>query len=347
MADRLRFGLIGSGGQGRYLSEGAAATGMADLVACADPKPAATDLAVKFCGYQRAYQDAAEMLAKEDLDAVIVATIHDQLQPLAMAAVKAGKHVFVEKPMALTAKDGRQLVAAARKAGVRLMVGYTLRFLPDRILMKKLIAEGAIGDVVHVIGGQMIGNMGGWLGEKAHGGGPMFYIGSHITDTVLWVAGKKVVRVFAEEERPEAKGVEKSLFITLRFTDGAIAQVSTSQRIGGRYGWVDVLGTAGRLRAEWESNFLQIQSAKMDAYRELTSIRVPAAAYMPPFAPDARMSFAGSAYVRYWAAEFVEFVKAIRENREPSVNGEDAVRVLEVADAAFESARTGKSVEVR
>ena len=345
MSDKLRFGLIGSGGQGRYLSEAAAATGMAELAACADPNPAATDIAVKFCGYQRAYKDAAEMLAKEKLDAVIVATIHDQLQPMAMAAVKAGKHVFVEKPMALNAKDGRTLVAAARKANVRLMVGYTLRFMPERILMKKLIREGVIGDVVHVMGGQMIGNMGGWLGDPAHGGGPMFYIGSHALDNVLWAAGKKVTQVTAMEKRPEG-GVEKSVFVTMRFEDGAVGQVSASQQIGCRYGWLDVLGSAGRLRVEWESNNLLVQSAKVEAYRELTCIRVPPAAHMPKFASDARMSFAGSAYVRYWAAEFVEFITAIREGRDPSVSGEDAVHVLEVIDAAFESARAGKAVEV-
>jgi myo-inositol 2-dehydrogenase/D-chiro-inositol 1-dehydrogenase len=141
--------------------------------------------------------------------------------------------------------------------------------------------------------------------------------------------------------------VEKSIFVTMRFEDGAIGQVSASQQIGCRYGWLDVLGSAGRLRVEWESNNLLIQSAKVEAYRELTCIRVPAAALMPEFASDARMSFAGSAYVRYWAAEFVEFIKAIREGRDPSVNGEDAVRVLEVIDAAFESARTGSPVEIR
>jgi myo-inositol 2-dehydrogenase/D-chiro-inositol 1-dehydrogenase len=57
------------------------------------------------------------------------------------------------------------------------------------------------------------------------------------------------------------------------------------------------------------------------------------------------MSFAGSAYIRVWAAEFVEFITAIKENRDPSVTGEDGVRVLEVIDAAFESARTGKPVD--
>jgi predicted dehydrogenase len=166
-------------------------------------------------------------------------------------------------------------------------------------------------------------------------------------DNALWVANRKVERVLAEERRPEPGGVEKSIFMTLRLAGGAIAQVSTSQQIGGRYGWLDVLGTAGRMRVEWESNNLLIQSTKVEAYRNLTVLRVPVDAHMPKFAPDARMSFAGSAYVRVWAAEFVEFISAIREDRDPSVTGDDAVRVLEVIDAAFESARTGKPVDIR
>ena len=70
-------------------------------------------------GYARAYADAERMLAEEAIDAVVVATIHDQLQPCGLAAVSAGKHLFIEKPMALNAADGRALATAARSAPPR------------------------------------------------------------------------------------------------------------------------------------------------------------------------------------------------------------------------------------
>ncbi len=344
MADRLRFGLIGSGSQGRYLSQALALTGQADLVACADPNEEAGQKAVRECGYETAYADAEEMLGQEELDAVIVATTHDQLQPAAMAAVRAGKHAFVEKPMALTAADGRKLVAEADRAGVKLMVGYTLRFMPERILLKKLLDSGAIGDTCHVIAGQLIGHLGGWLGDSARGGGPLMYVGSHVIDQVLWVVGQSARRVFAEVERPSKEDVEAAASLTIQFEGGVVAQVCTSQKMGGRYGWLDVIGSGGRLRSEWESNVLYIESREFDSYRHPTEIEVPADPYLPPVVAEPIVSVTGIKYVRMWAAEMTDFIGAIREDRPPATTGDDGVRVLEIIDAVFKSGRTGRPV---
>jgi predicted dehydrogenase len=345
-AGQTRLGLIGSGYQGRYLSEAAATTGAYELVACADPNAEAAGTAVRVCGYRTPYLDYADMLSQEPLDAVIVATTHDQLQPAALAAVQAGKHVFVEKPMALTAGDGRKLVAAARQAGVRLMVGYTLRFMPPRRLMKRLLDEGVIGEVRQIIAGQCLGNLGGWLEDPARGGGPLLYVGTHVLDQVLWVAGQPAERVSAEINWKSEGGVEAEAMWTIRFPSGALAQVCTCQTMGGRYGWLDILGTAGRLRTEWESHCVWIESQVVDAYRHFTQIEVPADAYIPGPVAGACASLASHRYVRAWGAELAEFAAAIREGRDTLVTGEDGVRVLEVTDAVFESGSTGEAVAV-
>ena len=346
MAEVLRFGLIGCGGQGRYLSEALRMTGRAAFAACADIKLEAAEKAAERCGYDKAYADYERMLGEVELDAVIVATTHDQLHPAAMAAVAAGKHVFVEKPMALNAADGRELVHAARDADVKLMVGYTLRFMPDRILMKKLLGQGAIGDLSHVMAGQLIGGMGGWLGERARGGGPVFYIGSHIIDNVLWMVDSPVQRVFAEVDWTEEGGVEAGVQLTIVFASGAMAQVCTSQKLGGRYGWIDLMGSGGRMRAEWESHDLFIQSTSIEAYSHPTTIALPSDAYLPPAPPDAEARVSGAKYVKMWMAEFHDFICAIAEDRDPAVTGEDAVRLLEVTDAVWQSAQTGAPVDV-
>ncbi len=341
----IGLGLIGSGSQGRYLSEAAALSEGVAFAACADINPEAARKAMAQCGYARAYPDTESLLADPAVDAVIVATTHDQLCPSALAALRAGKHVLVEKPMALTAADGRKLVGAARQAGVNLMVGYTLRFMPARVLMKRLLDEGALGEVTHIIAGQCIGGMGGWLGDPARGGGPLLYIGTHVLDQVLWVAGRPAERVFAEVNRAQS-GVEADAMITVRFGGGLVAQVCTSQTLGGRYGWIDVLGTQGRLRAEWESNVVSVESRPVEAYRHLTEIHVPPTAYLPATRPDATASLTGHAYIRMWGAELTEFLASIREGRPPCVTGEDGVRVLEVTDATFESGRTGEPVRI-
>lgn len=343
MTDKLRFGLIGCGGQGRYLSEALAMTGRAELAACADPSPEAREKTVALCGYEAAYADTGWMLAEVSPDAVIVATTHDQLQPAAMAALEAGAHVMVEKPMALNAGGGRALADAAKGANRKLMVGYTLRFLPERIHLKKLLDDGAIGEVVHVLAGQCIGSMGGWLGDPVRGGGPLLYIGTHVIDQVLWVVGQPAERVYAEVDFTES-GVDASAQITIRFAGGAVAQVCTSQRIGGRYGWLDVIGSAGRLRAEWERPEVYVESQAIEAYRSPTLIRVPDGAQLPAPAPEARARVSGFRYVRSWMAELDEFISAIVEDRPPAVTGEDGIRVLEVTDAVIGSAASREPV---
>ena len=346
MSERVRFGLIGCGAQGRYLSEALSLTGKAELVACADVNPEAAESAVRQCGYGEVYTEAKEMLSKADLDAAVVATTHDQLQPCGMAVVEAGKHLFIEKPMALNAADGRELVRASRESGVKVMVGYTLPFLAERVRMKELLDAGAVGEMAHVFAGQMLGKMGGWLAQPEHGGGPLLYIGTHVIYQVLDVVERKAERVFAEVTRTET-GVDRECLFTVRFEGGIVAQIATSQRLGGRYGWIDVLGTAGRVRSEWEREGLFVQSTAIEAYREPTTIRVPEDTIGPRVALGDKVSLTGFRYIRAWADEFVEFISAIREDRDPCVSGEDGVRVLEITDAVFESGRTGMPVEMR
>ena len=345
MTDKLRFALIGCGSQGRYLSEALALTGQADLVACADVDHDAARRTAQRWGYARAYDDTRPMLAEADPDAVIVATIHDQLQPCGLTVVEAGKHLFIEKPMALNAADGRVLVERARSAGVKIMVGYTLPFLPTRVRLKQLIDRGVVGDLVHVTAGQFIGSLDGWLARPEHGGGPLLYIGTHVVYQLLDLVPHRAKRVFAEVDWT-AEGVDDVCMFSVRFENGLLAQIGTSQKIAGRYGWLDVLGTAGRLRSEWERGEIFVQSTVVDAYSDPTTILVPEEATGPVVEHGQMASPTGFRYVRAWAAEFSEFIAAIHEDRDPSVTGEDAIRVLEITDAVFRSGRTGQPVDL-
>ena len=347
MSDAIKIGLIGCGGQGGYLSEAAVVSGRCRLVACVDlDRERAREFATQF-GYEQSFASASEMLDKADVEAVIVATSHDQLQPTTLEVLRSGRHALVEKPMALTAGTGRELVSAAREWDLRLMAGYTLRFLPERLEMRRLLDEGAVGEVTQVLAGQLIGPMGGWLADRERGGGPLFYVGSHALDFLLWMAGKRVETVHAEVNRPDPQGVETDASISIRFEDGVLGQLLTSQRMGGRYGWCDVIGTSGRLRTEWESDEIYVESRVLPEYASPTRLTVPQTAHHPDFPRETSARLDGFKYVRSWAAEITEFADAIREGRDPSVSGEDAVRALEVIDAAFESERTGARIEFR
>ncbi|MFC1597077.1 Gfo/Idh/MocA family protein [Planctomycetota bacterium] len=345
MTDKLRFALVGCGSQGRYLSEALALTGQAELVACCDLNHEAAQETARRWGYARAYTNTGQMLDEADPDAVIVATIHDQLQPCGLAVVDAGKHLFIEKPMALNVPDGRVLVDRARAAGVKIMVGYTLPFLPTRVRLKQLVDRGVVGDLVHITAGQFIGPLDGWLAQPDHGGGPLFYIGTHVIYQVLDLVPNRAKRVFAEVDRTDT-GVDEACLFSVRFDGGLTAQIGTSQKIGGRYGWLDVLGSAGRLRSEWERGEIFVQSTAVDAYRDPTTILVPDEATGPPLEHGQMASATGFRYVRAWAAEFADFIAAIRDDRDPAVTGDDGLRVLEITDAVFQSGRTAQPVEL-
>jgi len=187
--------------------------------------------------------------------------------------------------------------------------------------------------------------VGGWLADPAHGGGPLLYVGTHVLDQVLWVVGSRAERVFAEVTWAES-GVEAGVDLTIRFENDVVAQVCTSQKMGGRYGWIDIIGSAGRIRTEWESNELYVESRAIEAYRHPTRIEVPMDPYLPPVERGARGSMVAVKYLRMWATELAEFCNSVLEGRAPGVTGEDGIRVLEVTDAVFESARTGGAVEL-
>ncbi len=345
MSDPIKLGLIGCGGQGGYLSEAAAISGRAKLVACADiDAERAEQFAAQF-GYTDSFGNTAEMLDEADIAAVMVATPHDQLQPAALDAIRAGKHALVEKPMALTVGAGRELVETARENDVRLMCGYTLRFLPERREMRRLVEEGAVGEVTHVTSGQLIGPMGGWLGDAARGGGPLNYVGSHALDFLMWMADAPVEEVYAQVNIEEGGGVETDVSVTIHFKGGIMGQLLTSQRMGGRYGWCDVIGTDGRLRTEWESDELYVESRAMPEYANPTRIRVPQTAHQPDLSRDTSARLTGFRYIRSWAAEFTEFADAIRDDREPFVSGEDALGVVEVMEAIRLSYMNGVPTE--
>ena len=329
MADELRIGLIGAGRHGRYIAPFIREAGNVRLVAATDPSEEARARAIADCGFERAYADHRQMLAEERLDAVIVATPHHLLRESCLAAVAAGCHVFVEKPMAINRREGAEVVAAARNARVRLMVGYCQRYTAVRTAMRALVEQGAVGEITAVTAGKGGEPLSGWLADPKQGGGQMLFLGCHLTDQVLWLVGSPVQRVYAEMTLRSDTGSDETTACTLRFANGVPAELLVSQRVGAYLDYVEVLGSAGRIRAEWPTMMLHVHSMALPAYNSPTSIRLLDESHKPMY-----------------VAELREFVAAIREGRDPAITGEDGLRVLAVIDAVFESARTGRVVDL-
>ena len=146
--DRLRIGVIGLGWFGEIHCETIKGIANLELAALCTRRPdRLAEQAAKF-GVKKTYADYRDMLADKDIDAVSIVTMWDQHTDPTIAALEAGKHVFLEKPMASTVADCKKIIAAAKKAKGILQIGHICRFNPRYRMAKQAIDEGRIGKIV-------------------------------------------------------------------------------------------------------------------------------------------------------------------------------------------------------
>ena len=148
--ERLQIGIVGAGYWGKNLLRTFGRLATARIVEVCDLDPALLDAARKDFPDARFGSDLAAMLAARDVDTVLVATPPSRHHAMALAALRAGKHVWVEKPLALTVAEGRELVDAARATGTTLFVDETFLYDPLVREMKRVIDAGELGDVFHL-----------------------------------------------------------------------------------------------------------------------------------------------------------------------------------------------------
>ena len=312
----VHFGLIGTGWIGRFHAE-TLAHRLADatLVAVADPDLAAAER----LNAPRTYPDPRELIADPGVDAVAICSPAATHADLVVAAARAGKHVFCEKPMALTLDDADRAIAAADDAGVALQVGFNRRFAADFAAAQAEIVNGTIGTP------QLLRSLTrdpGISAEVAARVKPWTIFTEtliHDFDTLCWLnPGARVVEVYAQaaaliHPRFAGSGYLDTAVVQLRFDNGAFAVAEASfQAVYGYDIRGEVFGSGGVLLAG---------RAPEDAARLNTEL------------------FA-DAYV----AQFAHFVDSARGGTAPTVTGRDARVALEIALAACESVRTDAPV---
>jgi predicted dehydrogenase len=232
----LRFGHIGLGGASRGHAAIVNGDAGSTIVAVCDPSAEAQESFVTALGEggssAKRYTDCTEMLAAEELDAVVIATPHTQHAEQIRTCLDAGIHVMVEKPMATTARDARDLIEASESAGKVLAIAYQRHGDGEFIKARELIQSGAIGDVrlIHVLIAQnclSIFETGAtWRADpELSGGGHFMDTGSHINDMMLWISGLEPKRVQAFISN-EGNLVDVNTSLTVEFTNGAVACMS-------------------------------------------------------------------------------------------------------------------------
>lgn len=218
--NKIRYAVIGLGWFGEKHCEALAGLPNVELYALCTRTPARLQEVARRFGVKQIYTDYSELLADPQLDAVSITTMWDQHAAPTLAALQAGKHVFLEKPMASTMTDCQAIVEAAHKAPGNFMVGHICRFNPRYAAAKAAIAEGRIGKIVSMYARR---NLPRWVvSDILNKIGPIIGDGVHDTDLMLWYSGAKVVSAYAQTLNVTGKKFPDVGWTMYRFDSGAI-----------------------------------------------------------------------------------------------------------------------------
>lgn len=279
----------------------------------------------------RLYESWEEMLRRETLDLLIVASWTSTHVPIVLAACDAGvRGVLCEKPIALDVASGRLAVERCAQAGVRLVVNHERRFDARYQQARALIAEGVIGDVRTAVANVLCRRwaVGNWKDHiELSGGGPLLHDGTHLLDALRFLIGE-LSWVAADVEWPDGSGIETTARVLLRFASGAGGFLEGG---GDRRYFnfeVDVQGSLGRLRIG--NGILSLEttapSQRYTGFEDLVPVEfpaVPAGARSP------------------WVAAVEELVDCVQTGRESTSSGADGLAALEAITAIYRSGRRG------
>lgn len=322
----LRMGLIGAGRMGAALAHHLAySIEAADFVAIADPNEEnLVKLAQRF-NVPQTFQSHTQLLEQSDVDAVAIVTPTSTHVDVVCDAAAAGKHIFVEKPLALTIAGCDQAIAAAQANGVRLQVGFMRRFDPAYVAAKEKIDAGVIGaPVMFKSTGRDPWRTSLKYARREASGGLILDMAIHDFDAARWLMGSEVQRTYSEggclvfPELEDVGDIDNAV-INLKFSNGAVGNVDVSRNA--IYGYdirTEVIGSEGSLMI----GGLQRTSMLTLTKNNVAHDTIPG--FMARFA-DA------------YAAELRAFVTAVLEDREVPVSGRDARAATAIGIAATRS----------
>jgi predicted dehydrogenase len=318
MAERVKAASVGLGWWGKELARAAKTAGI-EVVSCY----ARTEETRRGFAAEVGVQAAAtldEVLADPTIEALLIATSHRSHRQLVEAAARAGKHVFIEKPLALSVEDARACLRAAEDRGVVLQVGFQRRRLPAHREIKRLIEEGAIGDIEtleanHSLPNRIPPNAWRWDEEQSPLGS-MTSLGIHQIENFHYLAGP-ITGVAARSRRGRSFPIDEATAMVFEFASGAIGTLISSFFTPWRIS-LAVHGTEGAAFADRDGAALSFQPRGATDAANVPLTQIDAVA-------DQLADFAGS----------------IRNGTRPEVSGTEGLAVVAVLEAAQRSVASG------
>lgn len=330
-SNRVRWGVIGLGWFGEVHADNLAEMPDIELAALCTRRPERLNEIGDRLGVQRRYTDYRELLADPDVDVVSITTHINDHRDIAIDALRSGKHILLEKPMAPTLADCEQIVEVARQAEGFFMVGHICRFDSRVTIAKQAIEEGRIGQIISMharrnlskaIGQTVLDDISALMGD-----------GIHDADLMLWFSQANVSTVYAQEVHPGQNKYPDGGWSIARLDNGAVAVVesvwhlpeSTPYAIDAR---LEVIGTEGALYINCGEAGLAIHDAQ--------GVTMPDTMYWPrPF----------GSYVGVLQDELRYFANCVRRGEAPQrITPAESCAAVAWMAAATESAQTGSVI---
>ncbi|MBT8562115.1 Gfo/Idh/MocA family oxidoreductase [Polynucleobacter paneuropaeus] len=320
----MDVGIIGCGLIGRKRAANLGSGG--HLIACADINLSRAEQLAQSYG-AKAFSSWRELLADSEIDLVIIATLHDSLAEITVAAIAAGKHVLVEKPAARSADELVPVIAAAKQANIKVRVGFNHRYHRSLQKAKTIVDSGVLGELMFVRAryghGARLGYDQEWRSDpKLSGGGELIDQGPHLIDLSRWFLGDfSDIQGFAHTYYWNMP-VDDNGFMLLKTPKQQVAFLHASctewknlfsMEIYGKEGKLDLSGLGGSYGLE-----------KLTHYKML-----------PQMGPPETTSWEYPMADNSWAKEMAEFYEDIQHDREPAAGLNDAYQSLKIIDQIY------------
>ena len=339
--DQINVGIIGTGWCGGIRADSCADSPLIDQLHIAEIDPKRLDEVAKATNPVTATSEYERLVEHDDIDAIIIsATPETTHYPMAKESLLAGKHVFLEKPIALTLEEADDLIAIANRQNLKFTIGYSQRFSPEYAYVKKCVEDGTLGEPVSALISRHITRN---LGKKITGRiklSPASMEATHDLDFVLWcLAPARPVRVYAQAvEKVMIKEVNASdcMWITVTMDNGVVFVIGAGWILPPGYPnfsstWIEMVGSEGALLVDDSHRDVVLNTMKDGIQLPISSMPGESVGHV----------FAGA-----MENETLHFVDAVLRDRPVLVTPEEARQVMEVYIAADLSADRNEPVRL-
>jgi myo-inositol 2-dehydrogenase/D-chiro-inositol 1-dehydrogenase len=339
--DEIGVGLVGAGLISDQHALAFRRVKGARVLAVADPDTARARRLADTYGLDAAYDDVRRLLERADIDMICIGAPNYVHREIGVAAAEAGKHIVCEKPLARTMAEGDEMLAAAERAGIKLMYAELICFAPRYVRAKELMDEGAFGRVFQIKHGEThYGPHSDWFWDgDLSGGGVMMDMGCHSVEIIRWLYDKPPIESVTAElgtfVHGERTDVEDHALVTIRFAGDRLGVIEGSwAKPGGMDDRLDIQGSQGTCHGD------MMQQSSLFAYSDVGY------GYSVEKGSSLGYSYAiAEEYYNYgMPQEMQHFTDCVLNDSAPLETGLDGRVSLEVIYAAYRSAATGTRV---